>query len=162
MPQTTLIVVGGDAPDLKTGSSSTRQLLEERLDPRDRESVEFLGQVAASDIPEILQLASVCLFPSYAEALPVAWLEAMAAGRPVVAYDVGWAPELIATGSSGILVEEANASAFGEAVVELLESPQEALRLGRAARNTAMGRFTARHNAQRTADWYREILGNRH
>ena len=80
-PATSLEIVGSDAVDRLSGLDSTWEHLQAQFAEEDRSRVHYRGAVPRSEVPRILSEASVCLFPSYAEALPVAWLEAMAAAR---------------------------------------------------------------------------------
>ncbi len=68
------------------------------------------------------------------EAMPVALLEAMAAGRPVVATSVGGIPEVVIPGRTGLLIEPESPNALAAAVAQLLESPDRAERMGELAR----------------------------
>ena len=158
IPQARLVLAGSDAPDRRTGRKSTRALIEESLDIADRDAVEFLGAVPNAEVPALLAGASACLFPSYAEAFPVAWLEAMAAARPIVAYDIGWAQEVLSPEREGALVPPGDTSAFGGAAAALLASPDRARATGRAARQRVESNFTAELNARRTAAWYGRLL----
>ena len=91
-PQAHLILVGRDAPDRRTGAASTWSLLAAAFTAEARERTEPLGPIPYEAVQERVRRAAVCVFPSYAEAQPLVWLEAMACGRPLVGYDQGWAP----------------------------------------------------------------------
>ena len=104
-----------------------------------------------------MRRAAVCVFPSYAEALPLSWLEAMACGRPVAAYDVGWAPELVRSGEDGLLVPLGKTRALAEAVAAVLSDPALGRSLGEAARARVETDFSADSVARRTAEWYASL-----
>ena len=157
-PEARLRLVGRDAPDKQTGSGSTWELLAAALSPAARARTEYLGARPWPEVQEHVRRAAVCLFPSYAEALPLSWLEAMACGRPVAAYDVGWAPELVRSGTDGLLVPLGSTSALAEAVVRVLSDPALGRSLGEAARDRAVSGFAADAVARRTAEWYGRLL----
>ncbi len=153
-PAARLRLVGRDAPDRQTGCPSTWEMLAAALSPAARARTEYLGARPYLEVHQHVRRAAVCVFPSYAEALPLAWLEAMACGRPVAAYDVGWAPELVRSGEDGLLVPLGKTSSLAGAVVAVLADPALGRSLGEAARARAESAFSADAVARRTAQWY--------
>jgi glycosyltransferase involved in cell wall biosynthesis len=91
---------------------------------------------AASDI-----VAHPCTLP---DTLPLAVLEAMAASRPVVASRIGGLPEMVADDHTGLLVEPGDHIALADAILELIDHPEKARRLGSNARHRAVERFDQR------------------
>jgi glycosyltransferase involved in cell wall biosynthesis len=88
---------------------------------------------AASDI-----VVHPCTLP---DTLPLAVLEAMAAGRPVVASDIGGLPELVENDRTGLLVRPGDHNALANAILELVDQPEKAKRLGSNARRRAVEEF---------------------
>lgn len=156
-PQARLRLIGRDAPDPQTGSASTWELLVSSLSPEARSRTEYLGARLYSEVHQHVRRAAACIFPSYAEALPLAWLEAMACGRPVLAYDTGWAPEVVRSGTDGLLVPLGQTSALAKAALGVLASPALRSALGAAARTRAESDFSTAVIARRTADWYSNV-----
>ena len=76
-------------------------------------------------VPRLLPALDLYVLPSLEESLPMAVLEAMATGLPVVATSVGGVPECILPGETGVLVPPADCAALGGAVVRLLKDPAE-------------------------------------
>jgi glycosyltransferase involved in cell wall biosynthesis len=112
--------------------------------------VRRLGLAAAMELPGVLprsevvrRLAGADLFclPSTYEGLPLAILEAMSLGLPVVATAVSGNPEAVEHGVSGLLVPPESASALADALVELLLDPERRVRMGAAARRRVEERF---------------------
>ncbi len=93
--------------------------------------VRLLG--ARTDIDALLARADVVAQPSLTEGMSNAVMEAMAAGRPVVATAVGGTPELLADGR-GVLVPPGDPGALADALAGVLGDPQRAARMSRAAR----------------------------
>ena len=91
----------------------------------------------------------------------MAWLEAMASGKPVVAYDLPWAREILEPGRSGMLVAPGAARDAAVAIDALLADPTFAARLGGAARQRVERHFSAEEIAVRSITWYRRVLESR-
>lgn len=95
--------------------------------------VKFLG--FRSDIPEVLSAMDIFILPSLSEGLPLALLEAQAAGKPGVATDVGGNPEVIEEGKTGYLVPPARPDLLAERIALLLHDPGRARAMGENARS---------------------------
>src|SRR5262249_61597706 len=93
----------------------------------------------ASDVPGFLAGLDVAVLCSHAEGMSNALLEYMAAGRAIVATDVGAAPELIEDGVHGLLIPPGDAARLADAIARLLGDRDLAQRLGAAARRAAVG-----------------------
>jgi len=106
------------------------------------DGVRFLGERA--DVPAILAACDILVNSSSWEGLPVSILEAMAAGVPTVATDVGGNAELLTVGGpSGVVVPPEDSRALGEAILRLAASPERRVRLGARARVAVLERFSA-------------------
>jgi len=101
-------------------------------EPMLRGVVTLRGPVSASEIVSVLGRAHGIVYPSTCENLPNALLEAMAAGRPVIAASVGPMPEIV--GDAGILVAPESPDALAEAMRLMMREPEMADRLATAAR----------------------------
>ena len=157
-PQARLLLVGRDNPDRATGADSTWSLLQAALPAEHRSKVRYVGVKSYDQVQNYVRQAVICVFPSYAEAFPLAWLEAMACAKAVVAYDIGWAAEAIETGKSGVLVPPGDSEAFARALDRLIAAPEEIRRLGQAARRRVEERFTSAIVARQSLAWYRHAL----
>ena len=93
---------------------------------------QFLGH--RDDVPAVLAQADVFVLPSRSEASPNSVIEAMAAGLPVVASDVGGIPELVDDGRTGYLVAPGDVNALARGVIGLLDAPDRVEAFGVAAR----------------------------
>ena len=111
-----------------------------------------------SDIPALLLAADVFALPSLSEGLPLALLEAMCAGRPIVASDVGDVRVALNDGEAGLLVEPGNAEQLARALDRLLSHPEEAKRLGDAAARRAAAEYDITHMLARYAEIYQDLL----
>lgn len=105
------------------------------------------------DIPDLQAAADLFVMPSLWEGLPLAILEAMLAGTPVVASRTSGIPEAIDDGENGLLVAPGDAVELAAALQRLLVSPEERRRLGEAGRARAQRDFTV----ERMADDYERL-----
>ncbi len=92
----------------------------------------FRGRV--DDVPGFLRTLDVAVLPSHSESLSNAVLEYMAAGRAIVATDVGANAKLIAHGREGVIVPPGNDAAFADGIVLLVQNPTQARDMARLAR----------------------------
>lgn len=141
------------------GEGELRVAIEERVSGAGLEdSVTFAGN--RGDIPQLLAASDVFVLPSLWEGLPMALLEAMASGLPVVATAVSGTREVVEAGRSGILVPPGDAAALGTALIDVLERPELAASLGAAARSRVEDCYSARAQAKRHAELYRSRLAS--
>jgi glycosyltransferase involved in cell wall biosynthesis len=110
-----------------------------------------------ADAARITAAADLFVLASHHEGLPVAVMEALAAGVPVVATDVGGLPEAITEGVSGRLVPVADPGRLAQAVVELADDPQQRRRLAEGA-GAAADRFSAARSEAEIEAIYRTAL----
>jgi glycosyltransferase involved in cell wall biosynthesis len=101
----------------------------------------------------------IFVLPSRMDPCPLAVLEAMASGLPVVASRVGGIPEEV--GDTGLLVEEGNVAALAAAVLQVAEGPALRERLGAAGRRRVEALFTLERQAQGIDAAYRTALESR-
>jgi glycosyltransferase involved in cell wall biosynthesis len=120
------------------------------------ETVRFLGR--RDDVPDLLGAADLFVLPSLFEGLPLAVLEAMAAGLPVVATRAGGTAEVVDDGVTGHLVPAGDVAALADAVADLLRHPARARVWGRAGRARFEREFHAGRMARETAEVYRGLL----
>lgn len=111
-----------------------------------------------SDIAAVLAAADVFVHPSVSEGLPLALLEAMFAGRPIVASDVGEVAIALAAGDAGILVTPGDFEELAAALDRLLRDPERARTIGQRARRRALKEYGVEQMVGRYVDLYKELL----
>ncbi len=121
--------------------------------------VKFLGQ--RDDIPDLLSAIDLYVITSQREGLPVSLIEAMMAGKPIVATAVGGIPEAISSGKDGILIEPARTEQMHETILKLIESPDERERLGANAKEKALRKYSPESVLAKIENLYREILSRK-
>jgi len=110
------------------------------------------------DVPSLLKACDALVLPSRWEGMPNVVLEAMAAGRPVVATRVEGVSELVTDRETGLLVEPGSIEALAGGIALLLAEPDLGKTAGIAAQHTAETRFTADIVASAYADLYATLL----
>lgn len=108
--------------------------------------VRFWG--VRSDVADILNAADIFTLPSQYEGNPMAVMEAMAAGLPIVATAVGGIPELVAHGVSGLLVPNDDVAALRKALQHLIDAPEARHAMGQAALQRARTDSDIRHTVR--------------
>jgi glycosyltransferase involved in cell wall biosynthesis len=146
------LLIAGDGP--------LRPVLEGQAAGAPGARVEFLGRLTPVAVAQLLRGARCLVLPAeWPENSPLAVLEALAQGVPVVATALGGLPELVTDGENGRLVAPGVAGALAEAVAGLLRDAAYAGHLGRAGRD----RMRARHDPAQWLDehlrLYREAMG---
>lgn len=120
--------------------------------------IRLLGMIGGEAKERAIQEANCIVLPSYAEGLPMALLEGMAAGMPAIATRVGSVPEVIQDGVEGFLVDIGDIEALGDRITRLARDPELRRRMGRAARKQVEARFSLRTMAERVHAIYCEAL----
>jgi phosphatidylinositol alpha-mannosyltransferase len=144
VPDASLVVVG-DGPE--------RRALEAAVPEALRDHVTFAGRVEAAELPRVLGEAAVVAVPSLGgESFGIVLLEAMAAGRPLVASDIPGYRALVRDGLEGLLVPPGDPAALADALVAVLGDPERAGRMGEAGRARA-----ARYDWSRIAGEVEEV-----
>ncbi|HLN65169.1 MAG TPA: glycosyltransferase family 4 protein [Symbiobacteriaceae bacterium] len=148
----------GEARLLLGGEGLLEQELADMVTQLDiTDSVDLLGFV--KDVPGFHDRIGLYVLASRSEGLGLVVVEAMAAGRPVVATRVGGVPEVVVDGETGLLVPPEDPGALAAAIRRLLRDPALAQRMGQAGRRRAGELFSDRRMAEQTAAMYEELIG---
>jgi glycosyltransferase involved in cell wall biosynthesis len=119
-------------------------------------AVRLLGQ--RHDIPELLYVADLFVFPSYYEGHPGSLIEAMLAAKPIVASDILVHREAIVDRETGRLVPVRNPQAIAQGIIWMLKHPIEAERMGVQAQQTALERFQIDQIAAQHEELYKRVI----
>ncbi len=118
----------------------------------------YKGLVGRQALRDALGQASLLVLPSLEDNCPMTVLEAMAAGIPVVAANVGGVPDLVTDQVNGILIDPENLASIRDGVAAAITQPQTAKQLAVAGREKAQTCFHPRRIAARHLEIYREVL----
>jgi glycosyltransferase involved in cell wall biosynthesis len=116
----------------------------------------FIGRCA--QVAELLAVSELCVLSSKAEGFSNAILEYMAAGRAVVATDVGGVREAVVEGETGLLVPAGDDAAMAERIISLLGEPERAREMGERARRIVKEKFSCEAQLARTVNLYEELM----
>ncbi len=122
-------------------------------------NVRFLGY--RTDVGATLRRPQVFLLSSISEGISLTLLEAMAAGLPIVATDVGGNREVVVSGTTGLLVPPGDPKAFATAVLGLVRDPARAAAMGGAGRTRAESEFDVRAAAANYHRLYTQLTNSR-
>jgi glycosyltransferase involved in cell wall biosynthesis len=114
---------------------------------------------AEANVVDMLMESQIYVLSTHFEALPISILEAMRAGLPVVATDVGGISELVRKEETGLLTRHGDPASLRDALAHLIGDPALRLALGDAGRRLWRAQFTASTMAERTLEVYKRALG---
>lgn len=126
------------------------------------ERVEFAGFQDQGAVRDALHEADVFFLPSLAEGLPIAIMEAMASGLPVIATDVGGNAELVRNGETGRLVPPADPGALAAALLDMLAIPEQWRAYSERSRRLIEQRHDASKLSDRLVRHYRSLVEGAH
>ncbi len=152
-PQSRLIVVGS--------GDKLQQKYEEWVAERKLQDVVFAGYVSYDDLPRYYHTADIFCAPAIGkESFGIILLEAMAAGKPIVASDIEGYADVISRDVDGILVPPRDSPALAQALLTLIRNSDLRCKMGTQGRGKAEW-YTWEAIAQRTIDCYQEAMKNR-
>jgi glycosyltransferase involved in cell wall biosynthesis len=152
-----------DRPDLSgrirfllAGGGPEREPLEQQIsDARLDSTIVLLG--TRTDVPQLMAQSDLLLMTSAYEGLPITLIEAMHAGLPLVATDVGGCSEIVDHGHNGFLAGSGDETALARYVQNLIDDPDLRLRFSRASKAKAQ-QFSMAANAEHHLALYRRVL----
>jgi glycosyltransferase involved in cell wall biosynthesis len=156
-PKAKLVLVGKDVPDIVSGNPSTWEMMQGLFTERALINVDYIGAVTYQKIKKYINEATVCVFPTFAEALPVSWIEAMAMQKPIVASNIGWATEVMDDGINGFLVHPTHHLEYANRIIQLLENVQLQKEFGIAARKKVTEKFSIAVVAKESLSFYKKV-----
>ena len=157
-----------DAKLVLVGDGQTRPSVERMVQKNGlRQAVIMTGAIAHTDVPEMLSIADIAVVPSApvpasrgGTGTPLKLFEYMAAGKAIVATALNQAAEVIQDGHNGLLVEAGDVNGFAEAMLTLLNNPNERDRLGQNARRQAVEQYSWEQYTRRLEEIYLNVLRN--
>ncbi len=155
IPHLQALIVG--EPDPPTETTYRQHLLDLTRQLNLADKVQFTGFV--SDIPAVMASVDILVHSSSSpEPFGIVIIEGMAAGKPVIATGAGGALDIIEDDINGLLVPIGDDQAMAEAIAKLARDPDQAFRLGRAARQRVLERFAVAQYAQTMQTIYQSLL----
>jgi len=153
-----LVLIGRDSSDIMTGTNSTWQMMQSLFSKEAFNNVTYLGSIAYDEIKPHISRAKVCVFPTFAEALPVSWLEAMAMKKPIVASNLGWATEVIEDEVSGFLAYPKDHELFSKRILQFMDDDNLCKSMGIEARKRVESKFDSKLVMEQNIKFYKTII----
>lgn len=157
-PNVELLIIGKDVVD-KLENISTLELFKNKLTMKAKAAVRFIKEVHYMEIKNYIASAEVVVLPSFAEALPMSWLEAMAMEKPLVTSNIGWASEIMEDKVTGYTVSPYEHKKFADRILYLIENPEHATKMGKAARQRVKKKFSTEVVVKKSIAFYKKALG---
>lgn len=157
-PNFRLLVVGEDDPRATPGGGSYLAELKQLTSTLNlNEQVRFLGY--RRDIERVLAASDIYAMPTFEEPCAVAFLEAMAMAKPVIALDSGGTPQIVEHGTSGLLSAPKDIDGLSENILWMLRNPERRREMGAQGRRRVDEYFTPQRMARDVELFYSRLLG---
>jgi len=122
-------------------------------------SIHLMGALSNTEVPALIASAEVCVYPSHMEAMPMAWLEAMSVGKPVVASITGPGKELIDHEIDGLLCDPYSPESIASNLVRFLKNSAFAKQCGERAQQKVIKHFDMEKLVDENIAFYEKVLG---
>jgi len=155
-PNATLLLLGRDVVDVFE-QKSTLELFFNILSEKAKGSVTHLQEVHYTEVANIIAKANVITLPSFAEAFPMTWLEAMAMEKALVTSNIGWANEMMVDGETGFTINPKNHVDYANKIQMLLEDADLATQCGMKARECVLEKFDVQSIVEQNITFYELI-----
>ena len=156
-PKAHLVLAGADVKDIFT-QRSTQELFFQEIEPQYHKRIFFKETLPYYEIKDEIAKASVIVLPSFAEAMPMTWIEAMSMQKALVTSDIGWANEIMIDGETGFTVDPKNHSEYADRILELLQDCALRKKMGAAARKRVEAKFDMKHVVDQNIIFYKKVI----
>lgn len=120
--------------------------------------VAFLGSIEHHNIPKLIETAQICVYPSLMESFGIAWIEALAMGKPLVGSRVGPANEIFKDGQTGLLCDPYSPKSIAEKISYFFDNEDVASEMGVEARKDIIDRFSVNLLVKKNIEFYNSCL----
>jgi len=156
-PNAQLLFLGKDVRDAQTGIS-TKQLIMDLLSEDAKSHVRFVEAVPYEEVQKYIAEAAVICLPSFAEAFPMTWLEAMAMEKGLVTSNIGWAKELMIDRVTGFMVDPNDIESLSAALNKQLADVSTRDQMATQARKHILSHFSKEQILQKNVDFYSNVI----
>lgn len=154
---TALLLIGKDTMDVFE-NTSTLELFYSLLSAKAKSKVSYIEEVPYESIKIHIARATVVVLPSFAEAFPMTWLEALSMKKALVSSNIGWANELMIDGKTGFTVNPKSHKEFAEKLIQLLDSDDLRKQFGENGRTHVINNFSTVEITKENINFYTEIV----
>jgi len=120
-------------------------------------SVKFYGRVSPDEVINLLTESKVSVLPSRMDNCPLAIIESLSTGVPVIASRVGGIPEILIDGVTGYLIESEDNESFSSQIIKVLEDPDLQMMLSKNAKTDFLARFEITRVIEEQVEWLENI-----
>lgn len=159
-PSAKLTLLGKDVMDI-VENKSTLALFMSKLSSEAKQQVTHIHQVPYEKVKEHIAKASVIVLPSFAEAFPMTWLEAMAMGKALVTSNIGWANELMIAGETGFMENPKAHQLYADKILQLLENQELNTTFGKNAQQRIETSFSQGLIGKQNIEFFKNIINDR-
>lgn len=156
-PDAILKIVGKDTVDIFE-NRSTLEMFYSLVTPSNRKSVEYLDHIRYGKISMEISEAKVIVLPSFAEAFPMTWLEAMAMEKALVTSNIGWAHEMMIDGATGYMVDPMDHQEFAKKLSILFKDQNLNRTFGENARKRVVDNFSSQITTSKNIEYYQNLI----
>jgi len=156
-PLVHLTLLGKDVSDIFE-NTSTLELFKDKLSPNAKKNCTHITHVPYNKVKEHIARANVIVLPSFAEAFPMTWLEAMAMGKALVTSNIGWAKELTVDGETGFTENPVNHNLYAEKIIKLLENVDLNRTFGTNAKKRISNYFSQEIISKQNIEYFKSII----
>ncbi|UAB74723.1 glycosyltransferase family 4 protein [Mesoflavibacter sp. SCSIO 43206] len=152
-----LFFLGRDNKDTQNGKY-TLSMLEDLLSPQAKANFTHINAVPYKDVIKYIQQADVVLLPSFAEAFPMSWLEAMALEKKMITSNIGWANEVMINEETGFMINPNDIDAFCDKIEKMLNDEIKANFMAKSARQRILQHFDMKSSFKKNLGFYRKLI----
>ena len=156
-PDIKLKIAGRDATIPGT-NEPYRPILEKAITKKISSHIEFLGAIPNFEIPQHIERAHICCYPSHMEAMPLAWLEVLAMGKIFIGSETGPGPEAVQNDVTGFLVNPHDPESIAKKIICIFENTEKAIQIGKNARNYVLQYFEISKIVSENLKFYNEVI----
>ena len=139
------------------GGSGEIEKVKQKLSAKYKDNVEFPGWIRNEQKKQYLREADLFLLPSYNEGMPMAILDAMGCGLPIVSTDVGGIPKIVRQGINGYLYKPGDSKSMACAIIEYLTDDEKRLKAGRESVDVIRESYSLQQNIDKLERVYTEV-----
>ena len=156
-PEAKLWIAGKDVIDIQE-KESTVKLFRSRLSEDALQNFSYLGEIDYEQMNSYLSKAAVVVLPSFAEAFPMTWLEAMAMEKAMVTSNIGWAQEIMKDGETGFIENPEAHKEYADKILRLLENVDLRKEMGLNAKRRVSSEFSSGIVGTRNISFYKSVI----
>ena len=139
------------------GGSGEIEKVKQKLSAKYKDNVEFPGWIRNEQKRQYLREADIFLLPSYNEGMPMAILDAMGCGLPIVSTDVGGIPKIVRQGINGYLYKPGDSKSMACAIIEYLTDDEKRLKAGQESVDIIRESYSLQQNIDKLERVYTEV-----